>query len=258
MGKKSKEARRARRDAARADEEATVDHRSVADEEKPGAERKRIIRAFQICMPAMAAETAEAVMVALINEEAHYPQGTHDEIVELFIAAGHRNAMEMKDAVYALLEYDDVLGAAHEMKVKDKGEESENAPSQETVLVARVKSRGTKAPRQQAHVEGMGQQARGQKASLTLGLALSELARQPKPRKLGSVDEIVWSEARSKAVLELQTEMQIAVPLESYYDTMCTVGKTLLAHEIQRKTQKLYDYKATKLFQKTERKLINN
>ena len=157
----------------------------MADEGKPGAEfdavDKRIIRAFQICMPAMAAETAEAVMVALINDDAHYPQRTHNEIVKLFIAAGHRNAMEMKDAVYALLEYADVLDAAREMKDPDL---SEKAPSQETVLVAKVKSRGSKAPRHQAHEEkDMGQQARGQKALLTLGLALSELARQPKPRK---------------------------------------------------------------------------
>ena len=68
--------------------------------------------------------------------------------------------MEMKVAVYALLEYDSVLDAAHEMK--DKGKESDKAPSQETVLVAKVKSRGSKAPRHQAHEEkDMGQQARG-------------------------------------------------------------------------------------------------
>ena len=51
--------------------------------------------------------------------------------------------------------------------------------------------------------------------------------------------------------------MQIEVSLDGYYEKMCNVGKILLAQEVQRKTQKIYDYKATKLFQK-ERKLINN
>ena len=33
---------------------------------------------------------------------------------------------------------------------------------------------------------------------------------------------------------------------------MTDVGKALLAQEIQRKTQRIYDYKATKIFQRTE------
>ena len=59
MGKKSKEARRARRDAEHANEEAAGDHRSVAAGAESGQEfdavERTIIRALQICMPTMAA-----------------------------------------------------------------------------------------------------------------------------------------------------------------------------------------------------------
>ena len=38
---------------------------------------------------------------------------------------------------------------------------------------------------------------------------------------------------------------------------MCVVGKSLLAEEVQRKTQSIYDYKATKLFQRSARSVLN-
>ena len=68
------------------------------------------------------------------------------------------------------------------------------------------------------------------------------------------MDEILWSKARDTAEEELAREMQVEGTWEEYYLTMCKVGKCLLAAEVQRKTQSIYDYKATKKFQKLLKK----
>lgn len=254
MGKKSKQARRARRDADRASNEEQEQLQQCVSEEEAAtldAQDRKIVKAMQGCMPAMADSTAEKVMVALINEDANEPERTHSEIVRIFENDGHADGITMKNAVYDYLENGEVHDAVcAELLDSDKG-----APSQDKVLVT-WKSRGQKALGQKAHGKGMGQKAKGQQASQTLGLAMSNKVRQPKPRKMGSIDELVWSEAQSKAVSEIKTEFGIEVSLDEYYDTMCSVGKQLLAAEVSRKTQKMYDYKATKLFQRKERKLI--
>lgn len=265
MGKKSKEARRARRDAQRAND----DRSSVVDDEETGTTKqrngaasdadapkfdkseKKTMRALQICMPEMADDTAARVMVALINETVDDPERTHAEIVKIFEDAGHEDGTAMMDTVYIYLLNDEVQDEVQKRMDSEQKEPTQN----ETVMVTKIKSRGRKAPGHKAHGEtDMGQQARGQKASQTLGLALSSVVRQPKPRKLGLIDELVWSEAQAKAVHEVRTEMEIAVSLEEYYDQMCSVGKRLLAKEVNRKTQKIYDYKATKMFQKNKTK----
>lgn len=266
MGKKSKEARRARRDADRASREAPVGSRDVADAQRSeagfDASDRKIIRALQVCMPEIDQETAEVIMVELHKEEVQGSRCTHEAIVQTLQKAGHVNAVAMKDMVYKFLEDEAVSSAVY--AIMDKGEVRDKAPGQEyapqkeeTVLVSKVKSRGTKAPGRKAHVEkNMGRQARGQEASQTLGLALSGKVRQPKPRKMGSIDEIVWAEARTKAVQEIKEDFKIEKTLDDYYTDMCSVGKKLLAEEVHRKTQKIYDYKATKMFQRKERKLI--
>ena len=258
MGKTSKEARRARRDAQRAnvEDERQEDGTSAEDVPVFDEQEQRIVQKMQACIPDMSQETAARVMVALMAEEVQHPMRTHEKIVRIFSEAGHRDGRAKKDAVYEFLEADE----APDAESKESGEltwdmgNGEKAPSsQETVLVTKA-MRGQKAPRRKAHDEDMGQKVGGHSASQTLGLALSGKARQPKPRKLGSIDELVWSEARNKAVSELTTEMKMDVPVDEYYENMCLVGKTLLADEIQRRTQKIYDYKATKLFQKKLKK----
>ena len=48
----------------------------------------------------------------------------------------------------------------------------------------------------------------------------------------------------------MKKEMAVEGTWEDYYLTMCKVGKCLLAVAVQTKTQSIYDYKATKKFQK--------
>lgn len=128
-------------------------------------------------------------------------------------------------------------------------------PSEEVVMFSKHgKRRGkTQAPGRKAS-QVAGRQARGQVPSETLGMELSKLRKRPKPRTASEVDEIVWSAARYKAEEEMKSEFGITQTFEEYYQKMTDVGKALLAQEIQRKTQRIYDYKATKIFQRTELK----
>merc|ERR1719183_2421432 len=99
--------------------------------------------------------------------------------------------------------------------------------NEEMILVSKASgvTRGRQAPGQKAHDElHMGQQARGHDASQTLGLALSSRIRQPKPRKMGSIDELLWSEAQMKAAEEMKGKFNLVVALDEYYKTMCSVG----------------------------------
>ena len=82
----------------------------------------------------------------------------------------------------------------------------------------------------------------------TLGMALGSLKRQPKPRTIKDkgIDEIIWGSALETAQKEMTTEMQLKQSMDEYYDGMCRIGKMLLACELQRRTQKLYDYRASK------------
>ena len=119
----------------------------------------------------------------------------------------------------------------------------------EVVMADMVKRWQGKAPRRKAD-EFVGQQAGGH-VTPSLGIALSLLKRQPKPRSTKDIDETLWSVALLKAVDELKVYYGLNETLDEYYVKMCPAGKSLLANEIQRKTQSIYDYKATKLFQKT-------
>ena len=163
----------------------------------------------------------------------------------------------------AITKFRQELKAGDDQDDKEPEEPKGQCPHQpaERVLLSKVKLRKTnEAPGLRAHEakQKVEQQARGHRtsseASKTLGLALSSQPRKPKPRSSSQVDEILWSQARTKAEEELKSEMQVEGTWEDYYLTMCKVGKCLLAAEVQRKTQSIYDYKATKKFQKLLKK----
>ena len=107
-------------------------------------------------------------------------------------------------------------------------------------------ARETQAPRQKKAGTDAGRQAGGQKSSPTLGMELSKLQRKPKPRSVVEIDEILWSASRTTAEDELKAQFQIQQSLEDYYQSMCAVGKTLLSREVQSKTQRIYDNRASK------------
>jgi len=112
------------------------------------------------------------------------------------------------------------------------------------------------APKRQAD-KVVGHQVGGQVAPSSLGIALSGKRRQPKPRSVKDIDETVWSTSMLKALEEMQVKYGLNETIEEYYIKMCTVGKFLLADEVHRKTQSIYDYKATKLFQRSARSVLN-
>ena len=110
---------------------------------------------------------------------------------------------------------------------------------EEEVVMANIGKRWKdKAPRRKAG-NFVGQQAGGHVAPNFLGIALSSMKRQPKPRSMKEIDETLWSAALIKAVDELKVQYGLNETVEEYYLKMCTVGKSLLAEEVQRKTQRL-------------------
>ena len=55
---------------------------------------------------------------------------------------------------------------------------------------------------------------------------------------------------------ELVEELKIEMKCEEYYLKMCTVGKYLFAKEVHNKSQRIYGYRATKLFKKSKKEVL--
>jgi len=151
---------------------------------------------------------------------------------------------------------------------ESQGKCSPQEKEDETVMVMRMtenkgkkwKNRGRKTPapgQKASHTVAGHYKARGHVSSMTLGIALTKLTKKAKPRTATDIDEIRWSESRKTAEKELQQHFEISSSWEQYYETMTEVGRALLAQEIQRKTQRIYDYRATKNFQRTKLKKVS-
>jgi hypothetical protein len=97
---------------------------------------------------------------------------------------------------------------------------------------------------------GAKHQKRKSPVALTLGIALSQKERKPKPRTMINVDNIVWCAAQETALEQLNSELEVKHKWSDYYTHMCDVGKVLLASEIHRRTQLVYDFRASKTFTK--------
>ena len=96
------------------------------------------------------------------------------------------------------------------------------------------------------------QKTQGQPAALNI--ALGGLTRLPKPRSLGptaKIDEDIWTGAMSTAKVEFEQEQEVT-DLDKLYSSICRVSRSLLAQELQRRAQRLYDYRAGKVFFKTK------
>ena len=104
--------------------------------------------------------------------------------------------------------------------------------------------KGAKAPERQALA-----------VTSTLQVALNEKSssRKSKPRTAGIIDEDVWSGSMVTIKGRVQDGYGIH-DLDEYYESMCTLGKSLLVAEIQRETQSLYDYRAGKLLYRANRR----
>ena len=70
----------------------------------------------------------------------------------------------------------------------------------------------------------------------------------------------MWAAAADKAAEEnlIKMEFKVKKTLDEYYIEMCEMGRSLLAAEMQRKTQGIYDFRAGKLFSKRQKALLKN
>ena len=178
-------------------------------------------------------------------------------------------ADNVSDILFELLSPDNVDNSGcGESQGKCSPQEKVN----ETVMVMQItkkegkkwKSRGRKAPgpgQGASHAVAGQHKARGHVSSTTLGIALSKLKKKAKPRTASDIDEIVWSESRNTAETELtehrlprEEHFEISSSWEEYYLTMAEVRRALLAQDIQKRAQRIYDYRATKFFQRTKLK----
>lgn len=125
-----------------------------------------------------------------------------------------------------------------------------SASQTETVLVTKVSSRETKAPVHQTSGKNHRVKAGGHKTSTTLGEALSLRSRLTKPRGGTLIDELLWAGALTTAEAETKTEFGITKPLDEYYHSMCKLGKSLLTDDLNKRTQRIYDVRASRKFVK--------
>jgi len=135
-----------------------------------------------------------------------------------------------------------VINRAHEQLAE--------ASQAETVLVSKVSSRVKKAPVRQTGGRNHRVKAGGHETSTTLGEALSLRPQLAKPRGRDTVDVLLWSGALAKAEQELKAEFSISKALDEYYHGMCKLGKSLLADELNKRTQRIYDVRASRQFVK--------
>jgi len=78
--------------------------------------------------------------------------------------------------------------------------------------------------------------------------------RLPKPRSIECIDEGVWSGAQEEACGQVKKEYCIPEKLGAYYNKMCMPGQLLLAGEIHRRTQIVYDYRSKKVVYRENRR----
>jgi len=88
----------------------------------------------------------------------------------------------------------------------------------------------------------------------TLDLDLGGRPRLPKPRNTDHIDESLWSGAMETARGQVKQEYFIPGGLDAYYSKMCKPGQLLLAGELHRRAQVVYDYRAVKAIYRYNRK----
>jgi len=116
---------------------------------------------------------------------------------------------------------------------------------EEMIVEAKHRSEGKRGTAQE--------QKRSQKGALEEDLG----GRQglPKPRSMGCIDEKVWSGAVETARGQVKKEYAIPGTLDAYYIKMWKPSRMLLAGEVHRRAQLLYDYRAGKAIYRENRKL---
>ena len=66
----------------------------------------------------------------------------------------------------------------------------------------------------------------------------------------------MWAGALTKAREQMAEKFGGALDWEEKYEKMCEVGRVLLAEELHRTTQQIYDYRASKKFSRAKEKAL--
>jgi len=161
-------------------------------------------------------------------------------------------------ATAALVERDLRISSTEAELVVDAGRVAvAQLGSQEpTVMVtmktqAQKKARATKGTAKGARAPA--QKALALKHSLDDALIEKFPSRKPKPRGTVAVDEELWKGAVKTIKGRISTKYGID-DVSSHYNSMCAMGRDLLASEIHREAQSLYDYRAGKLQYRANRR----
>lgn len=133
-----------------------------------------------------------------------------------------------------------------------------------------IKSRGTKStgvagpgaedpgaerkPRPRSVGTGAQALEQGRSSRGTLEEDLGGRERKPKPRNVGYIDEQVWLGAMEAARGQVRQDYCIPECLNAYYVKMCKPGQLLLADELHRRAQIIYDYRAGKAIYRENRR----
>jgi len=168
---------------------------------------------------------------------------TARDIIELFEYKGDNWQLKKKDRPKEqpqVVMHTKVGGKALGAKVLGQSKHDTQAKLTQAQLRAWCKSQVHKA---QGH-------------TAALDTALGGMARLPKPRSLGAqsqIDETIWQGAMSTAKHEFNKEQDVE-DLNKLYSSMCKVSRSLLTQELHRRAQRLYDYRAGKIFSKVRKK----
>lgn len=201
----------------------------------------------------------------MILQHATMPQ-VSDQLVQFGVKTAHSKTDTLYEAIkgYLAAIQDDPPSSRTPSRASTGSVDGRSAAGTAAVNIVKVgakrKASESKAPSRKAQSPGAKVGSRkSQGTAATLGLQMSSMQkdRLPKPRSKvdTAIDEIIWSKAYQDAEESLQQKFSITKSWEEYYDTMCTVGQTLLAESLHTLTQKIYDYRASKKQSRENKKL---
>ena len=219
MGKKSKEARRARRDAQR----ANADRSSVEGaEEETDADFECIVQMVVNAVKASGAAVPPRARKRIA--ESMWQHGGDISYGTVLTIMDESGVVESEDQTSRLWHCMKLEIAEHNASANGAtGQQQQH--EQVLVAIATTEAKGKKASEKggkggkteapgvtKAHASGA--KARGHGASETLGLALSSIKRKAKPRSDSGIDEILWTDARKIAETELEAQFKMQTSVE--------------------------------------------
>lgn len=225
--------------------------RTAADEEKPREKYNERLSNMVMGLRAATREEKLDEKVLLKMAQAWERHGKDPEMLSQHLVNIIANDAGYGADEYVLPVYNKVVAIIdREHKQRAAETRAHQTVAKETVLVAKASSRVTQAPVRKTSGSSHRVQAGGHKPSTTLGEALSLRPQLSKPRGKTTIDVLLWAGALNTAEGEIKQEFGIPKSLEEYYHGMCKYGKSLLADDLNKRTQRIYDVRASRKFVK--------